>query len=339
MISTNLNSKIYIFCPANFETGGTELAHQLVDYLISKNIDAYIVYFDNNKIIDSDVPAGFRKYNIKTKIVIDDEKDNVIVLPEVTFSFVNNFSNVQYVFWWMSVDNFFYKSSFRDYILFLPFLNSLKLIFSRLKKRQNIFNGFSIKKLKNVKNKNLHVYQSTYAKIFLLNKGFSNILPLSDYINSDFYKNEIQLSKKKNQILYNPAKGYRTTKKIMKRLKDYEFIPLKNLKRYELSELFAKSKVYIDFGNHPGKDRLPREAVMHNCCVIVGKKGSALYFEDIPISKTFKIHDRKINNIAFILKEVIENYDTYNSEFNFYRNRINKEKKIFFEEIDQIFFN
>ena len=30
-------------------------------------------------------------------------------------------------------------------------------------------------------------------------------------------------------------------------------------------------KLYIDFGGFPGKDRLPREAVMHDCCIITGK--------------------------------------------------------------------
>jgi len=33
-------------------------------------------------------------------------------------------------------------------------------------------------------------------------------------------------------------------------------------------------QVYIDFGHHPGQDRLPREAVQCGCVVITGKRGS-----------------------------------------------------------------
>lgn len=36
--------KIYVLAPFGHSTGGVELAHQLVDYLRNKNLEAYIVY-------------------------------------------------------------------------------------------------------------------------------------------------------------------------------------------------------------------------------------------------------------------------------------------------------
>ncbi len=38
-----------------------------------------------------------------------------------------------------------------------------------------------------------------------------------------------------------------------------------------------KAKLYIDFGYHPGKERMPREACLLDCCLIIGKDGSAKY--------------------------------------------------------------
>ncbi|WP_396198346.1 hypothetical protein [Flavobacterium sp.] len=337
MISLESNTKIYMFCPANFETGGTELAHQLVDYLITNNKESYIVYYENNKIIDANIPEGFKKYKIHVKTEIEDNINNIIVLPEVSFSFIKNYNNIQFVFWWMSVDNFYYKSTFLDYIKFFNLYNSLKLIYSRLKNNQSIFKGFSLKTLKQVKNNNLHVYQSTYAKLFLLENGFKEILPLSDYINSEFTtinKSEII---KENIILYNPAKGLNITKKIIRKLPDYNFVPLANLSRNQLTELFVKAKVYIDFGSHPGKDRMPREAVIHNCCIIVGNKGSAKYFEDVPIFNKYKENESNIENIVAIVKYSINNYYSINENFDFYRKRVMKEKIKFHQEINEIF--
>ena len=51
MISVSQNTKLYILCPANRVTGGTELAHQLVDYLIFNRKDAYIVYYNQNNLV------------------------------------------------------------------------------------------------------------------------------------------------------------------------------------------------------------------------------------------------------------------------------------------------
>ena len=47
----------------------------------------------------------------------------------------------------------------------------------------------------------------------------------------------------------------------------------------QVVDLMSESKVYIDFGNHPGKDRIPREAVINGCCVITGVRGSARFKE------------------------------------------------------------
>lgn len=53
----------------------------------------------------------------------------------------------------------------------------------------------------------------------------------------------------------------------------------------------SKSKVYIDFGNHPGKDRIPREAAISGCIVITGKRGAAAFAEDVCIPETYKFDE------------------------------------------------
>lgn len=90
--------------------------------------------------------------------------------------------------------------------------------------------------------------------------------------------------------MYNPIKGYKYSKKIIKNLsknKNIKFIALKGMTVAEIREISKKAKVYIDFGHHPGKDRIPRETAILGCIVIVGKRGSARYKEDISINDEF----------------------------------------------------
>jgi len=63
--------------------------------------------------------------------------------------------------------------------------------------------------------------------------------------------------------------------------------------REEVIKLLQKAKVYIDFDYHPRKDRLPREAAILGCCVITRKRGSAKFFEDVPIPDEYKFEDKE----------------------------------------------
>ena len=73
---------------------------------------------------------------------------------------------------------------------------------------------------------------------------------------------------------------------------DFHFFPLAGFNREQLATKFLESKLYIDFGHHPGKDRLPREAGIHGCCVITGLYGSASNAFDVNIPPAYKIDSR-----------------------------------------------
>ena len=52
-------------------------------------------------------------------------------------------------------------------------------------------------------------------------------------------------------------------------------IKLSGFNTKQIINIYNKTKVYLDFGYHPGKDRMPREAALFNNCIITNKKGSA----------------------------------------------------------------
>ena len=93
--------------------------------------------------------------------------------------------------------------------------------------------------------------------------------------------------------------------------RDINWVPLVGMSNDQVLNYLKTSKVYIDFGNHPGKDRLPREAAICGCCIITGKKGAAAFKEDIPISETYKFDD-KASSIPYIVEKIrllLKNYD------------------------------
>lgn len=69
--------------------------------------------------------------------------------------------------------------------------------------------------------------------------------PLSDYLNEQYFLNEpdIDLSRKENIILFNPKKGKKETKRIIKKLNNFVFVPLVNLSNEEMILLMGKAKI------------------------------------------------------------------------------------------------
>ena len=127
--------------------------------------------------------------------------------------------------------------------------------------------------------------------------------------------------------------------KIIQKASELNWQPIENMTRSQVKDLMKKSKIYIDFGNHPGKDRLPRESRLQGCVVITGKNGSAKYYEDVPIEEKFEKKSKNINDIVTLIKKIFNNYDFYNNKQLNYTKKIKNEKKEFENNVKNIFFN
>ncbi|RYY07690.1 MAG: hypothetical protein EOP43_02500 [Sphingobacteriaceae bacterium] len=183
------------------------------------------------------------------------------------------------------------------------------------------------------------MYQSEYARVFLRNAGSQHILPLSDYIDHNLIIKNIDMpSKRINQVLYNPIKGLEITTHLIRLFPQIKWIPIIKLKSEEVSKLLASSKVYVDFGSHPGKDRIPREAVLNGCCIIVNKQGAAANSLDMDIPAEFKIEDpiKEQNQIVSLINKCFNFYDDQYSKFGNYLSKIISEEEDFEKEIKEL---
>lgn len=340
MIEISTNTNVYVYSPANFTTGGAELLHQLVHLLNEGGRIAYIYYFD---MPGAPVPEAYRSYNLRTTDKVEDAAENVVILYEAIFDRYQTVKHAQILFWWLSVDHFYMCSkdylSVRDYLAW-DVRTGLKILKTRLKgllKGRNLFKtSVSISDLKEVSA--LNCYQSEYAQHFLLDKGFSEILPLKDFINLDFYSNET-VGTRKDQVLYNPKKGFAFTKRLMDKAPHLKWVALENMSRAEMLIMFRSSKLYIDFGYHPGKDRIPREAAMNGCCVMTNKSGAARYFEDVSIDSAYKLDEKEVSlpEIISLMEDILANYEEHYKNFEFYRDAIRNEKNEFGQQVKQLF--
>jgi hypothetical protein len=319
--------KVYVPCPGNSVTGGPELIHQFVDAINNKGGEAIVLYFPFED--DFLTPKAYSHYNVKVAKYSDISFNNaVVVINETSTSYIKYFKGAKVFIWWMSVDNYF--NSFPD-----SALSWCKKIVKKLLRHKSL--PVKISAMGNYG----HLVQSFYAKKFLKQFGYESDF-LSDYLNENHFNQEIDLLNKKDIICYNPKKGYEVTEKLRNAYPNFIFKAIINMTPREVSGLLSESKIYIDFGNHPGKDRIPREAAMARCVVITGVKGSAKNKYDIEVPDKYKIDENSeifVDVVGDLISDTFENYDANLSNFAPYIEKIKNEKKVFQEQVSQFLTN
>lgn len=346
MLKIYPQSKVYIACPAAIATGGPELLNQLCYNLRnSLGIKAYMYYYPSSTL--SPVHPDYKSYDNPYTNEIEDIKENVLIVPEIgsALSLLEGFHNIRKVVWFLGLDGYFLSKLKKTNFLLQGKrgINKVLKLLGKYPLFEVGFENINIEKFPPEEDPLLQeadlIMTNSYRGIdFLKSRGFSPVY-LSEYLNEDFLRSQTDLSKKENIIAYNPSKGFSFTKKIIKLIPDFKFVPLINMSRKEVIKTLQKAKVYIDFGNHSGKDRIPREGAILFCCVITGKRGSAAFYEDVAISSEYKFSNNE-DNIPLIvskIRECLHNYERELKNFDYYREKIKEEPQKFISDLKNIF--
>ena len=139
--------------------------------------------------------------------------------------------------------------------------------------------------------------------------------------------------------MYNPRKGQDFTDQLIAAAPDLHWVAIENMTPEQVRQLLAQAKVYIDFGTHPGKDRIPREAAISGCCVLADRRGAAKFFKDVPIDEHYNFADtaEEIPAILARIRQVMRDYTTAIQNFAVYRTEIQQQRQQFEREVDMIF--
>jgi hypothetical protein len=316
---TAVTTSYFVLCPANYVTGGPEALHQLVAALRSLGRRAFICYYPFDAV--QAVPSAFLHYGVETAFPADTENETIVV-PESATGMLRQFKKAKGAVWWLSVDYYFareYRSAVADAVRRARFLLTRRDLGWREMRAHS------------------HYCQSAYAAAFVASRGLA-CMPLSDYSTTE--RRGFDTEQRQPRILFNPKKGFATTQRLMKACPALNFQPLVGMTRDEVRHTLEHSMVYIDFGQHPGRDRMPREAAMAGCCVVTGRRGSAAFAEDVPIPDRYKL-DEKMSHFeaAFrsTVETVISDFSARARDFDSYRQWIAEERARFRAEVEAAF--
>ncbi|MCS3530703.1 hypothetical protein [Chryseobacterium sp. JUb7] len=327
MITYTNQSKIIIFCPPNSVTGGPEALHQLADKLHHLGIrNVFMHYIPQRK---NAKPQNYNVYTTTQIETIEDKSDNILIVPESMTFLIKKYPESQKVIWWLSVN--FYKILMDHRIRRQSFFTRL---FYQQKDREYYFEHFP----------NVFQWAQSYrSSIYIKDHGIpaSQIDFVCDYINPSFLKNTERIEKDltNKTIIYNPRKGIKEISQIIKSSPELTWIPIQNMNAGQIQEIMARSLLYVDFGENPGRDKMLRESVSQDCCIISGRNGSSAYYEDLMIPDEYKFNfsEDKIPEIIAKIKDVLDNYSDHIAQFTTYKKMVLNEEIAFEEKLKEIF--
>ncbi len=308
--------KVLIVCPALTRTGGPEALHQLGRALLDRGQDAAMVYVADDEAWFSfgdggaEVPAlpglmpdAYAPYAVPRATMIPDAADVAVVVPEIWPWLVRRFRRAAVHLWWLSVDNGVER---------LRAAGGLAALGGRC----------------------VHLCQSRYALDWLAARGVRGAM-LSDYTAPAMAVRPEELAgRREARVLFAP-RGRAFALWLRERVPEVEWRELAGLAPEAVRELFLTSRLYVDFGAHPGRDRMPREAAMLGCCVMTGRRGAAGNSVDVAIPDRYKFGETWL--AARAVRRLVREYPARVGDFATYRAAIAGEREVFAREVAAVF--
>ena len=301
--------------------------HQLCDAINKAGGDALLAYYDGaSKLEISDtsiesnpnLPASFMArysgYNAPHGEFIRLTANTLLIFPETLAIFAFSVKGPRRAIWWLSVDN----------------ACNLEPLFSYKQFCDGYFADEAL----------IHFYQSDYARGFLMANGAKKIYPLFDYINRSFLRYDPNPARQ-SCVSFFPTKGFSLANSFSESAKDLPSIPIQNMTAQEVSTALCHTTVYIDFGHHPGKDRVPREAAASGNIVFIHSKGSGCHFLDYPLDQffVFTLLDIQTGGLAQKVRTCLANPENFFAQQWSYRRKIELELDEFSLQVKTLFFS
>lgn len=322
--------KYVILSPYGVRTGGPEACCQLSDALIRCGVDAemwLVSEADVSVLRDAvrkrlglvgnswQVPvrtnsvAEYEQYRSKPFRAYAPGDDVMFIVPEVYVWIVPLLMGAKVLVWWLSVDNAFRALSDIN-------LNLLRAPLIR------------------------HAVQSEYARAFTASLGLRSTF-LTDYTVVPA-KPALPLTERPLKVSVNAGQKVVCDLKLLGKLlaelcPSIEIAHIKGLSREQVYDAFSTSRVFIDLGSFPGRDRMAREALLLGTNIVVGNAGAGSYEADYPLPETYRppVHD--METVASVAAHMALDPAAHAMQFHVARQMISCEKQKFDEEVRQTF--
>lgn len=322
------------------ETGGPETAHQLGEELLKLGEEVAMFYYSPGKsgLVKHEIPTpeAFRRYGVPVAERIDDSASNAVLIPEAAIQLARKFKNAKVCIMWLSLGNYlkvleqysdrgkYAEGILADHHLHRILKPAVILRSYRFVDKDGF--GYDFEACRN----DVHTYNCEYVRRYLEDCGVpgESMTYLCGPISQAFSGTQHNRHEKEDIIAYNPKKGYEFTKKIIAYAEQCEFagqfVPIQDMTPVEVSALLDRAKVYMDFGDFPGPERIPREAVAMGCNVLTSRNGAAGNDIDVPIDDGLKFDTREENIPAIInkLTQLMADYSSFYHLYDAYREKV-----------------
>lgn len=324
--------KFVILAPLNVRTGGPEACFQLSDMMIRSGFDTQMWLINH----PADIPVfkGLLKQGAvlaKSSLKVEENKntvveyshylvkafdghlsqeETVIIIPESYVWMLPLLAGLRVLVWWLSVDNAFEALS---------------------KINSNLLRAPLVR----------HAVQSAYARQFVRALGLQ-AGPLSDYTVVDasptFGLEARPMRAAINTgVKVNPQDLEQVIRGLRRQCPEVDIVPIVNLRRQQVYAAFSTSRLYIDLGNFPGKDRMAREALLLGANIMIHHAGAGAHAEDFALPETYRTLAHDAGHIAHLAAHMLEKPMAHAGQFERARALVLQEKNIFEGEVLQTF--
>lgn len=334
---TNKYRKIFVLFPKGVRTGGPEALVQLVHCLRSLGQEAYLVPLPGTE--QAEHVEQFAEYDAPIATNAEDAHDCAVVIPEMALKQVWKYRKAVRYMWWLSIDfsSLFFALKRLESLQGKGLLIQTKRMILRLMRMRDVWNMLMLSRDKQIR----HLAQSHYARSFLYSHAGLLASIVSDFTRvDDFDVDRPGNFDRGRRVAFNPAKGADAIEEIKNRIQpNWELVPIQGMTRAQVIQTLSSSAVYLDLGNHPGKDRMPREAALAGALTVVSRRGSGAFFGDTPLPASHKVNTD--NDMAAdavrIVTEALENLDQELAKQEGYRRWVRDEKEKFAREVSNVF--
>jgi hypothetical protein len=284
--------------------------------------------------------AEYEHYDAPEADAADDARDVAVVFPEVYLAPIRDLRHARPVCWWLSVDKSALWSAPTELEnrrrLGQPSDTVLRL---RLLKQAVVRRRWAGRM---ADPRVLHLAQSEYARMFLLEHSGLDALLVSDYLPHAADDEELPLTPAGNPpvVAYQPAKGGHLVDQVRALLRDsVSWIPIQGMDHAGVRRALEKSSAFLDLGHQPGKDRLPREAALAGAVTLVARVGAGANDVDIPLPAAHKIpYSGDMARVAAdVLLAVLADVEGSYTQQAGYRASVRDERRRFHDEVRTAF--
>jgi hypothetical protein len=312
--------KFYVAAPIGDRTGGPEALALLVDSMRKKGVEAYLIPFRNFR--GRVQHPEYAKFDSPIVQEMPDHPDAHLVIGEVSpiESRKELGRTVDSHIWmmWLSVNNSplpaarYYKATEGSCSMFPAGSGSVipselwpyddseidsgswrNWREARRRKGESVtqivsaaIEAVSIRYAQSLMKREINFgTQSYYGQGFLRSMYNRDSFILTDYPQP---ASPVNVERERNVVSYNGAKGQWKINDLRRRLPEVDFVPIENMSFDQVRETLARSSIYVEIGNLPGRDRLPREAANLGTPTILLSRGSGYCWADFPLGERYR---------------------------------------------------